>query len=51
MAIVAGNQPPELSAKALTERIELPLLWRTQEVMPDSTYDQYGGRSLRGTAR
>ncbi len=25
-AIVAGHQPPELTAKALTERIELPLL-------------------------
>jgi hypothetical protein len=26
-AIAAGRQPTELSAKALTERIELPLLW------------------------
>jgi hypothetical protein len=30
-AIVAGHQPPELTAKALTERIELPLLWSAQE--------------------
>jgi site-specific DNA recombinase len=30
-AIVAGYQPPELTAKALTERIELPLLWSEQE--------------------
>jgi site-specific DNA recombinase len=30
-AIVAGRQPPQLTAKALTERIELPLLWSEQE--------------------
>jgi hypothetical protein len=30
-AIVAGHQPPELTAKALNERIELPLLWSEQE--------------------
>jgi site-specific DNA recombinase len=30
-AIVTGRQPPELTAKALTERLELPLLWRDQE--------------------
>ncbi len=30
-AIAAGHQPPELTAKALTERIELPLLWNEQE--------------------
>jgi site-specific DNA recombinase len=30
-AIVAGHQPPELSAKALTERIEIPLVWSEQE--------------------
>jgi site-specific DNA recombinase len=30
-AILAGHQPPELSAKALTERMALPLLWREQE--------------------
>jgi site-specific DNA recombinase len=30
-AIVAGHQPPELTAKALTERIEIPLLWSDQE--------------------
>src|ERR1022692_2466072 len=30
-AIVTGHQPPELTAKALTERIELPLLWNEQE--------------------
>ena len=30
-ASVAGHQPPELTAKALTERIELPLLWSEQE--------------------
>ena len=30
-AIAAGDQPPELTAKALTERIELPLLWSEQE--------------------
>jgi hypothetical protein len=29
-AIVTGHQPPELTAKALTERIELPLLWSEQ---------------------
>jgi len=30
-AIATGHQPPELTAKALTERIELPLLWSEQE--------------------
>ena len=30
-AIAAGQQPPELTAKALTERIDLPLLWNEQE--------------------
>jgi hypothetical protein len=25
------HQPPELTAKVLTERIELPLLWDEQE--------------------
>jgi site-specific DNA recombinase len=30
-AIAAGHQPPELTAKALTERLELPLLWSEQE--------------------
>jgi site-specific DNA recombinase len=30
-AIVAGHQPPELTAKALTERIQIPLLWSEQE--------------------
>jgi site-specific DNA recombinase len=30
-AIAAGHQPPQLTAKALTERIELPLLWNEQE--------------------
>jgi site-specific DNA recombinase len=30
-AIAVGHQPPELTAKALTERIELPLLWSEQE--------------------
>ena len=30
-AIVAGHQPPQLTAKALTERIELPILWSEQE--------------------
>jgi site-specific DNA recombinase len=30
-AIAAGHQPPELTAKALTERIELSLLWSEQE--------------------
>ena len=30
-AIAAGHQPPELTAKALTERIELPLIWSEQE--------------------
>ena len=29
-AIVAGNQPPELTAEALAERIDLPLLWTAQ---------------------
>jgi hypothetical protein len=31
ITIFAGDQPPELTAKALTERIELPLLWSEQE--------------------
>jgi hypothetical protein len=26
-AIAAGDQPPELTAEALAERIDLPLLW------------------------
>ena len=30
-AIVAGNQPPELTAEALAERIDLPLFWTAQE--------------------
>ena len=30
-AIAAGQQPPELTARALTERIDLPLLWNEQE--------------------
>ena len=30
-AIVAGHQPPELTAKTLTECLELPLLWSEQE--------------------
>jgi site-specific DNA recombinase len=30
-AIVEGRQPPELTAEALAERIELPLLWTEQE--------------------
>jgi site-specific DNA recombinase len=30
-AIAAGHQPPELTAKALTERVEIPLLWNEQE--------------------
>jgi site-specific DNA recombinase len=30
-AIAAGHQSPELTAKARTERIELPLLWHEQE--------------------
>ena len=30
-AIVAGNQPPELTAEALAERIDLPLLWTAQK--------------------
>ncbi len=30
-AIAAGNQPPELTAEALAERIDLPLLWTEQE--------------------
>jgi site-specific DNA recombinase len=30
-AIVASNQPPELTAEALAERIDLPLLWTAQE--------------------
>jgi len=29
--IAAGQQPTELTARALTERIELPLLWNEQE--------------------
>lgn len=30
-AIAEGRQPPELTAEALAERIELPLLWTEQE--------------------
>jgi site-specific DNA recombinase len=30
-SIVAGNQPTELTAEALAERIDLPLLWTAQE--------------------
>ena len=30
-AIVTGIQPPELSAEALAERIDLPLIWISQE--------------------
>jgi site-specific DNA recombinase len=30
-AIIAGHQPLELTAKALTERTEVPLLWSEQE--------------------
>jgi|SRR5208282_4350493 len=30
-AIAAGHQPPALTAKALTERIELPPIWSEQE--------------------
>jgi hypothetical protein len=29
-AIIAGNQPPELTAEALAKRIDLPLLWTAQ---------------------
>lgn len=29
--ITTGHQPPELTAKALTGRIELPFLWSEQE--------------------
>jgi hypothetical protein len=29
-AIAAGDEPPELTAEALAERIELPLLWTAQ---------------------
>jgi hypothetical protein len=29
-AIAAGDQPPELTAEALAERIDLPLLWTAQ---------------------
>jgi hypothetical protein len=29
--IVAGRQPSELTAEALAERIDLPLLWTAQE--------------------
>jgi len=32
-AIAAGHPPPELTAKVLTERIELPLLWSEQETI------------------
>jgi site-specific DNA recombinase len=30
-AIVAGNQPPALTAEALAERVDLPLLWTAQK--------------------
>jgi len=29
--IAAGSQPPDLTAEALTERIDLPLLWNAQD--------------------
>ena len=30
-AIAAGSQPPALTAEALAERVDLPLLWTAQE--------------------
>jgi len=30
--IAAGSQPPDLTAEALAERIDLPLLWTEQEL-------------------
>jgi hypothetical protein len=30
--IAAGSQPPDLTADALAERIDLPLLWTEQEL-------------------
>ena len=30
-AILAGSQPPELTAESLAERIDLPPLWTAQE--------------------
>jgi len=30
-AIAVGDQPPELTAEALAERVDLPLLWNAQE--------------------
>jgi hypothetical protein len=30
-AIAAGHQPPDFTVIGLTRRIELPLLWSTQE--------------------
>lgn len=30
-AIAAGNQPPEITAEALAERIDLPVLWTEPE--------------------
>jgi hypothetical protein len=29
--ITAGSQPPDLTAEALAERIDLPLLWTAQD--------------------
>jgi len=29
--VLAGRQPPELTAEALAERIDLPLFWTAQE--------------------
>jgi hypothetical protein len=29
--IAAGSQPPDLTAEALAERIDLPLLWTAQD--------------------
>jgi hypothetical protein len=31
-AIVEGRQPPDLTVLALTRRLDIPLLWRTQEL-------------------
>jgi hypothetical protein len=42
-AIAAGHQPPELTAEALAERIDLPLLWNQQL---QATYRTMQVRSL-----
>ena len=49
-AIATGHQPAELTAKALTERIELPLLWSEQERSACGGKGDLEGRTARRRA-